>query len=274
MLFRASRGLVAIVVVFLGLNGCQGPTLPPGAQAFVPGSVYERWWAWTEACSGRTGDFDSVKWYFVQGSGVAVDGQSVSAYWSPRGNAVIVAEPYLDNGLAIRHEMAHALLRTSEHPRAQFLGTCAGIVDCTEPCAQSAEAWTAPVGLVIMPPDSLLLESQAQVRREDDGQAFVELSVQVTNPTSHFLIVSIPGASRFPSTFAFDMRGPEGGISSSTAGADSSTFVFAPAETKTWLYEFRVDTQLTRYTVPPGDYVVRGGYGKRWTAWHPLNVQR
>lgn len=274
ILDRTAALLAAAPSLVVSLAACHGPMLPSGAEEFTPPAVYRRWWAWTATCSGRAADFSSVKWYSVDGSAVSVDGQFVSAYWSRQGNTIVVAAPYRDYGLAVRHEMLHALLRSSEHRRAYFLDSCAGLVECSQPCAQSAERWTSPIDMVTVGPDSLMLEVSAYVRTEVDAQKFVEVQVLARNPSSKPVLILVPGDSPTPPTFAYDLRGPEGGISSSTPGADSSMLVFAPRETKKWIYEFRVETLLTQYTIPAGQYLVRAGYGKRWSAWQTLQVDR
>jgi len=53
---------------------------------------------------------------------------------------------------------------------------------------------------------------------------------------------------------------------------DSSTVFFKPFETKQFLYEFRVDSDLTPTHIPPGQYSVRGGYAWRWTAGETIAV--
>jgi hypothetical protein len=107
---------------------------------------------------------------------------------------------------------------------------------------------------------------------EADGQRFVALQLTVRNPRSRAVVVAAPGDPVTPGTFAFDVRGPEGGISGNDIASDSSTLFFQPYETKGRLFEFRVTSDLTPRHVPPGVHLVRGGYTRSWAAYDTVAV--
>lgn len=284
---RAARlfGAACVIIVgALGLISCDVATepLPPNAEEFAPPAVYKRWWTMTEGCSAHSGDFEALRWYHVPGHLLQVNGQEASGYYSLGGNRIVLVDDMVDEGHGVRHEMLHALLRVGGHPRAQFLGACASLVDCQGSCVTDAGPWHAPSTYTVVPPDSVDLTSHAALQpRETDGQRYLALEIAVRNPLGRAVLVSIPpppgtasgsADAETPPGFNFDLRGPTGGISSNVYVEDSSTVFFQPFETKQFLYEFRVDSDLTADHVTPGQYLVRGGYGWEWAVSETIAV--
>ena len=233
-------GLWVVFMVVCGLAACSlitGP-LPPGAERFAPPDVYARWWAMTEACSGRSGDMRDVDWYRVPGSRFMHDGQSVPAYWSSS-NRIVLAERVIEHGPMVRHEMLHALLHVRGHPRSQFLAACASLVICQASCITDGGEWQLPrQDYVVLPPESLDVTSHPSLLpRESDGQRWFELEVTVRNPRGRAVLVAAPRPET-PPTFGYDLRGPSGGgsgaggISGGEVATDSSTLFFQPLEMK------------------------------------------
>ncbi len=69
--------------------------------------------------------------------------------------------------------------------------------------------------------------------------------------------------------------GPDGvGTYGGEVATDSSMIVFAPFETKRWLFEFRVGSQFTRNEVTPGKYRVRGEYAHQPAAYDTVTVEQ
>jgi hypothetical protein len=272
---------LSTLVVFMfvcGLGACDlitGP-LPPGAERFTPPAVYARWWAMTAACSGRSGDLRAVQWYRVPGSDLVYGGQLVGGYWSRNSNRIVIGEDHIREGRFIRHEMLHALLRTAGHPRAQFLGACASLVSCQEFCVRDAGLLHPPEGdYVILPPESLAVASHAELLAPElDGERWVTLEVTVRNLGQHALVVAFPGELLRPRTFSFDLRGPLGGISGDLVATDSSAVFFEPFETKQWLFEFQVASEMNEYQITPGNYLVRGGYAGHSAAYESIAITR
>lgn len=278
------RVLAAAFVGTLGLVSCGLATapLPPNAEEFAPPAVYARWWAMTEACSGHSGNLAAVRWYHVPGFVLEVNGRDAAGYWSSDGNRIVLMDNLMDDGAGVRHEMLHALLRVGGHPRAQFLGSCASLVDCQGPCVTDAGPWHAPSAYTVVPPDSIELTSHATLHApEADGQRYLALQVSVRNPLGRAILVSIPPPpgvppgsvdAENPPGFNYQLLGPAGGISSNMYVEDSSTVFFQPFETKRFLYEFRVASQMAGYDIPPGQYSVRGRYGWLWAAGETIAV--
>ena len=266
---KASLTVCLALAVGGALAACRdavGP-LPPDAVRLQPPAVFERWWAMTEQCSRHTGDFGAVQWYHAPGSQVKLDGDWVQGYWTSRGNAVVLAEDFEKTGSLVRHEMLHALLRIQGHPREEFLGACAGLVDCAGSCISDAGPWQHPLGAIIVSPDSISLSSVSTVMPvERDGDRFFSFRIRVTNPATHPIIVA-PPPNLDPTVFGYDVRGANGsgGISSTELVSDSSRISFAAHESKEWMYEFLIADRFTYSSLPAGSYVVRGSYLHRWT---------
>ena len=256
--------------------------LPSDATLFAPSAVYKRWWAMTEACSGHSGDFAALRWYRTPGYLLDDNGHTASGYYSLGGNRIVLVDAMMDEGSGVRHEMLHALLRVGGHPRAQFLGSCASVVDCQGSCVTDAGPWHAPSSYVVVPPDSVDLTQHATLLApETDGQRFLALEITVRNPFPRAVLVAVPpipgtlpssAAGADPRGFNYALFGPVGGISSNVYVEDSSTMFFQPLETKQFLFEFRVDSDLTSTHIPPGEYVVRGGFAALWAAPDTVEV--
>ena len=159
--------ILVVLVVVCGLAACgliTGP-LPPGAERFAPPAVYARWWSMTEACSGHSGDLRVVQWYRVPGMGFLHEGQEASGFWGSSPNRIVLADEVIDEGSVVRHEMLHALLQKTGHPRSQFLGACASVVTCPSACVEDAGRWHAPQeNYVVVPSESLEVASGIELR--------------------------------------------------------------------------------------------------------------
>jgi hypothetical protein len=159
------RALVFVVLAALGCTTVSEP-LPSLAEQVDAPAAYEHWWAMTQECSGRTGDFASIHWYVVPGatSMTLRNGAVVDGYWDDANHRIVLAGAVQLWGDVVRHEMLHALLgRTRGHPRAQFIQNCGGIVACEGGCQNEGtpalpdSSWThvlpsqLPVTLVVDP---------------------------------------------------------------------------------------------------------------------------
>jgi hypothetical protein len=151
----------------------------------------------TEACSGHSGDLRVVRWYRVPGMGFLHEGQDVSGFWGSRPNRIVLADEAIDQGSVVRHEMLHALLQKTGHPRSQFLGACASVVTCCNGCVEDAGRWHPPQeNYVVVPSESLEVASGIELRPpEADGQRWLALEISVRNPVGRAAIVAAPGDS-------------------------------------------------------------------------------
>lgn len=272
------RSAIATLVASCYIAGaCHAPTdpLPPDAMLIKPPAVYQRWWTMTEACSGHSGNMGAIRWYYVPGSSMLHDGQTINGYWSSAENEIVLAQDYALEGFAVRHEMLHALLRQGGHPRDQFLGACAALVNCGTLCAKDAGVWVPPTSFVVEAADSVSVSVGTELMPPDaDGDRWLSLLVSVKNPRPRAVFIESPVVSPTPPAFGFDLRGPTGGITLTEAASDSSRFYFAPSETKQFLFEFVASDTLTQYSLAPGLYVMRGVYARQVSADDSVVVTR
>jgi hypothetical protein len=262
----------AIFGVF-ALSACQPTTspLPRGAVRYDPPAVYARWWAMSEACSGRTGRLDAVRWYQAPGDAVLLDGKAVGGFWSSGGNIIVLPTALIFDGAGVRHEMLHALLHVDGHPRRAFLEQCADIVRCAMSCARAAGPWSAPSAYAIVPPDSIAVTARTSLLPwESDGQRWVVLEISASNDRDRAVLVEAPGE-----TFGYRVTLPDGtGRQAWQVVSDSSAIFFAPRAIKRWRFEFLVTDSVSAFTLPPGTNVVVGAYARHRAAPETVAVAR
>lgn len=117
---RTSRAPTTILLTML-LAACGFE--PAGDAPITPPSWFRDWWSKTEACSGRTGDFDRVKWFVVEGPGFKCPGGTCAGHWESS-HEIFLAGDYRNNELVVRHEMLHELLGRPGHPDPPFGEGC------------------------------------------------------------------------------------------------------------------------------------------------------
>lgn len=230
----------------------------------------------TEACSGLTGALDAVSWYVVPDESALQRDEGVRGYWSMASNRIVlVAQDTLDGG-GVRHEMLHALIRAHGHPRAQFLGRCAGTVDCEAECI--ADAGPAPPADPLaarVSADSLAVTTAILLAppTSSAGDGVVTIAIRVHNPAAHPVIVTLPpvGSAGERLGFGYQVWSSAGGVQSGVSLLDASSWTFAAGETKQQLFDFGNDGSFSAHDLPPGEYTVRGAYGGNWSAYVPLS---
>lgn len=268
----------AVVASALTLTACDlvDPWLAPGAEQFAPPAVYERWWSMVESCSGLSRQMGDVPFYVVPGVNriPLENGDEVAAYWSPAGDWIVIAEYYQMYGPVVRHEMLHALLRRTGHPRAIFLDRCAGVNLCGSSCRSDAgPAPNLPASIVRVPPSQLVLALEVipQAPRLGDQEGFFSIAVTARNPSNEAVFIEA-GPSGLPPTFAFHLSGESGGFGGGGAN-NIEQYLFAPGETKRQVYDFRIGPRdVTGWAFPAGAYLMRGAYGNVWSPYRTLTL--
>jgi hypothetical protein len=253
------------------------PERPAGAVPLTPPAVYARWWAMTESCSGMTGSLAAVSFWQVPGVSSFTRGdKSVLGYWTTAGNQIVLAGNAALDGGNVRHEMLHALLRVGGHPRDQFLGKCAGFVDCGTDCIVDAgpPPPADPAAPLVSPRQfevSVAVAPEHPGRAVDDGQFSAIVSVR--NPQQRGVVARLGSTNIQAWSFQFELVGAGGtGIVGNEIVMDASSVTFAAGETKRQVFDFSIGASLGQRRVPPGTYTLRGGYGVQFTLPTVLTV--
>ena len=277
MRLRGASLRSAVVASALALTACDlvDPWLAPGAEQFAPPSVYERWWSMVESCSGLSRPMGDVPFYVVRGTNEIPleNGDKVAAYWSPAGDWIVVAEYYQMFGQVVRHEMLHALLERTGHPREIFLDRCAGVNHCGPSCRSDAGPPAAPSSSMARVPPShfvLGLEVSPQTPRLSAEEGFFSITVTAQNPSTDAVVLDVAGGNPI---FSLEFFGPAGDFLQNQYAVDIERLRFAPGETKRQVYDFRIGPRdASGWAYPPGEYVMRGAYGNAWTASRALTL--
>jgi hypothetical protein len=271
-------GLVGALGV-LACDGASGPTLPADAEQFAPPVVYTTWWNMTRACSGLSGSLGAVTW--LKTSQVLHDpktGEIIIGYWTSGNNRIVMTANAVLDGGAVRHEMLHALVQKGGHPRDQFLGKCAGTVRCEGACILDAGPYPPPPQTPVhISADGMNLSLAIDPQNPGGGAngGFFTITVTARNPTANWATV-LP---LFPDddttrTFSFAVHGAAASFSGEEMAFDPSERIFAPGETKRWVFDFRVGDDAFSRQLPAGDYTIRGAYSNYWTNDVPLVVAK
>ena len=255
------------------------PERPTGAVPLAPPAVYARWWAMTEACSGLTGPLDAISFWQVPGvSSFSRNGKNVLGYWTTAGNQIVLAGNAALDGGNVRHEMLHALVRVGGHPRDQFLGRCAGVVDCGTDCiADAGPPPPADPAVPLASPRQFEVSVAVVPERPDlatDGGHF-SVIVSVRNPQQRSVVARLGAVTTPPTSFRFELvTGAGTGIVGNELARDASSTTFAAGETKRQVFDLSIGASLAPGRVPLGTYALRGGYDTQFTLPAALTVGR
>jgi hypothetical protein len=225
----------------------------------------------TESCSGRQGDFRAIRWYIMpNASTFDLDGRQVVGATIGH-NRIVLADEHRLNGSVVRHEMLHALLDVSGHPRDAFQVTCGGVVACGSIC--EAEGGGRPVpgsDAPVLAPRDVAPRFEIVPRQPAFSQyrGAVAVIVSITNPLDTPAWVQLtpqaPG-NPFSATFgvSVDYGDPDNfGIEDYT-WVEGTRFPLAARETRRWVWDGALAT---------GSYGVRGWFNSDTLARFVLNV--
>ena len=113
--------LVWAAGLLLALAGCGFD--PEGDVPMAPPPIYREWFAKTEACSGRTGNFDRLTWSVIQGHSFPCSSGECAGHWRTNHHIFLASEWVMDE-MVVRHEMLHDLLGRPGHPDPPFGDGC------------------------------------------------------------------------------------------------------------------------------------------------------
>jgi hypothetical protein len=108
-----------------------GDLLPADAVRLDPLPVsYQTWWHEVEACSGKTGNFNAIAWYYIPNVHWFDVGSTptVLGFWQPSRHSITLAGLQINNAYLVRHEALHVILNTVDHPPEYFEQKCASAV--------------------------------------------------------------------------------------------------------------------------------------------------
>jgi len=97
-------GLLALV------SGCGFD--PEGDAPMSPPALYREWWAKTEACSGRTGNFERLRWSVIEGHSFPCSSGECAGHWRTDHHIYLAGDWVMDE-MVVRHEMLHDLPRSA-----------------------------------------------------------------------------------------------------------------------------------------------------------------
>lgn len=94
---------------------------PSADSPYRPPAIYREWWAAVESCTGRTGDFDGLRFFDLnladqRDGGDRTLGRTI-------GQRLFIAPDYRLNRTVVEHEMAHALTGRG-HPEVPWTIPC------------------------------------------------------------------------------------------------------------------------------------------------------
>ena len=118
-------------------------------------------------------------------------------------------------------------------------------------------------------------ETDEQLAEEISGGAEVPFELIEQGRASAPLYCYRPLTGRFLAD-----RSPEGeleiaggaGLVGNEIVLDASSVTFAAGETKRQVFDFTIGSTLAQRRVPPGTYMLRGGYGVQFTPSMPLTI--
>jgi hypothetical protein len=224
-----------------------------------------------EGCSGSTAGFADVRWYMVPGSSFQIDGITAGGYYSRDDNYIVLSDTSAAYSASVRHEMLHAIIRKPGHPRDYFLEKCAAVVRCEGSCVADAGNWTAPSPFEVLAAESLAVTSVVTLSAEADGQRWMSLHVFATNPRGDAVMVTPIGTQ---TTFNASLSSDASSFNDNVLPGDPSELYFAPNAAKHWFFDVRVADAAGRYSILPGEYVARGGFGQHFGPEALIKVPR
>lgn len=238
--------------------GCDAAARGDGAAAFAPPTVYERWWALAESCSGLSGSLESVRFMHAPASALqSAEGAGTVAYWSSTDNRIVLATNAVTNGRIVRHEMLHALSRSRGHDVALFRDQCDGVVRCDEACKGDADFPPRAITAMRVPVDSLdiaIASFPTQPSRSVDDGAF-QLIVSITNPAPYAVVVAFRTADP---AIAVSVSPGDLRLTADHEVGDPRLALFGPGQRKQYVFDLRAGDPTSRIAFMPGDYRMRG----------------
>jgi hypothetical protein len=103
------------IVVLLALSSltCAWLFEPiPLGEEWTPPPVYREIWKEAEACTGKRGNFDRVRWGLVAGKEFDCNGKGAIGCWT-KPHQIAIANDWKNIQWVVKHEMIHDLMQLS-----------------------------------------------------------------------------------------------------------------------------------------------------------------
>jgi hypothetical protein len=258
---------VCLALVILAAACTEVLALPDGSERFDPPAEYQLWWNMTKSCSGLGGSLSDVNWFVVPGA-ETLDGarHEIAGEWFEQGNRIVVAGNSQFDGGLVRHEMLHALVGATNHPRVQFLERCAGYVFCANECIRDAgPAPVPPDGTPVVSPNTLEIgiELQPAPVNPSDFEGYFTFIVTAHNPANHAVITDLsppPGMRGISFSYVLITDAHLLTGSNFNFAYDREETYFRAGETKRAVFDMFVGDYL-RGGLGPGSYAAYGYFG-------------
>jgi hypothetical protein len=143
--------LAVLMLTACGPDGFE-PGSDLGALRFDPPPSYREMWTLAEACSGRRGAFERIRWWVVPGVETfeySPEKPYADGLWSSDGDLTL-AGGALSHPMVVRHEMLHALGFGDDHPSVPF----------ADPCRATWESWDRTEVFLELPQDLAVYSAQ------------------------------------------------------------------------------------------------------------------
>lgn len=229
-----------VYFALLATCGC-GDVLapPPSAVPLHPlPEEYTAWWTLTERCAGVERRLDRVRFMVVPEPTIPGT-EDVTGAWYRDVNTIVFAGGRERIGSIVRHEMLHAIVDRTDHPRSAFVDRCAGIVSCEGACIREAGG---PIvrdpSAPIVPPEamdiSVDVEPREVQRNTDASWPCVTVVVSARNPAGSPSRAQLQLVEGLAQSFGYVLNdGADGELEFSP----SDFMAFAGNETRRSVYE-------------------------------------
>jgi hypothetical protein len=187
-----------------------------------------------------------VSWYVVPGTTtLSYQGKQVDAYWISDPDRIVLADARRNDGPIVRHEMLHALLHRTGHPRDAYLVACGGVVACDGECALEAGGYASPPQTApeLQPRDvSTRVDVISPVPAEVTDKGPVAVMITITNPRTEPIWVRLTqresGDLQYP-TFGViaDYDDPARVAAVASDWSQGNRLALGAGERRHWLWE-------------------------------------
>lgn len=267
------------LALLLGALACIEVTapLPANAERFEPPAVYALWWDEVVSCAREGGELHEVEFFVVPGADhIRRDGRDLAGFYDAVAGRIVLADAYRLDPLLVRHEMLHAAIDRSGHPREHFRHRCGDVVSCGEDCLDEAGEPSKHPDVVRIQPSELEVTIAAAPGTPSsslyDGNFVVVITARNPHPFPVMVLLPPSGDAGPPLAFSYWLDGPLGGVFHNGRIYDSEAAFFRAGETKRAVRDFHIGPVINGRDIPAGSYMARGGFSSKQGPQTPIMV--